>query len=135
MQSDNNKEKNNPVRADKFLWAMRLFKTRGLATDACRMGRVLIGNSEIKPSHDIKEGDRLIVRKPPVSFTFRVKQVAKNRLPARLVPEYLEDLTPEEERQKAEIQRHMPGAYRKKGSGRPTKKERRLIDRLNEGPD
>jgi ribosome-associated heat shock protein Hsp15 len=119
----------NPVRIDKFLWAVRLFKTRSLATSACRMGRVLINNNVVKPSRIIEGNEMLTVRKPPVTYIYRVKEPIENRVSAKLVASYLEDLTPDTEKIKIEINRSGPVGSRKKGTGRPTKKERRIIDR------
>jgi ribosome-associated heat shock protein Hsp15 len=115
------------VRADKWLWAIRIFKTRGLATEACKMGRVLIKGMEIKPSHEVKIGETLFVRKLPVVYTIRVKALTHNRLPAQRVTEFMEDLTSQEELEKLKINEN---AFfrRDRGAGRPTKKERRLLD-------
>jgi len=120
---------NEPVRIDKFLWAVILFKTRTLAASACKMGRILINNNSIKPSAKLDGDEILTVRKPPVTYTFRIKGLTGNRVGAKLVPDFLEDITPEEEKIKLYINHSAPVAYRKKGSGRPTKKERRIIDR------
>ncbi|HOX75470.1 MAG TPA: RNA-binding S4 domain-containing protein [Bacteroidales bacterium] len=120
---------NEPVRIDKFLWAVRLFKTRTLAASACKMGRILINNNSTKPSAKLDGDEILTVRKPPVTYTFRIKGLTGNRVGAKLVPDFLEDITPEEEKIKLDINHSAPVAYRKKGSGRPTKKERRIIDR------
>jgi ribosome-associated heat shock protein Hsp15 len=125
----------NPVRIDKFLWAVRLFKTRSLATSACRMGRVLINNNGVKPSRIIEGNEMLTVRKPPVTYIYRVKEPIENRVSAKLVATYLEDLTPDTEKIKIEINRSGPVGNRKKGTGRPTKKERRIIDRWQDDFD
>jgi ribosome-associated heat shock protein Hsp15 len=117
-----------PVRIDKFLWAVRIFKTRSLAMSACRMGRILINNGLVKPSRMIEGNEMLIVKKPPVIYMYKVKEPVENRLPAKLVANYLEDITPESEKIKIDINRSGPVGYRKKGTGRPTKKERRIID-------
>ena len=122
----------NPVRIDKFLWAVRLFKTRTMAANACRMGRILIDNNNIKPSRHLEGNEILILRKPPVTYTYRITGLTENRVGAKLVGNYLEDLTPEEEKLKLEISNSGPSGYRKKGTGRPTKKERRVIDRWKE---
>ncbi len=84
----------NEVRVDKWLWAMRVFKTRTVATEACKKGRVFIGNIIAKPSRTIKVGDVVNVRKPPVTYSFKVLALAQNRLGAKLVPEYMENITP-----------------------------------------
>ncbi len=120
---------NKSVRIDKFLWAVRLFKTRTLALNACRMGRVMINNNAIKPSRHIEGNEILTLRKPPVTYTYRIKGLTENRVNAKLVSNYIEDLTTSEEKIKLEINRSLSNGYRKKGSGRPTKRERRVIDR------
>jgi ribosome-associated heat shock protein Hsp15 len=120
---------NKDVRIDKFLWAVRLFKTRGLASDACRMNRILINGSSVKPSRSIVSNDILTVRKPPLSFIYKVIIPIENRQPAKLVSDYIEDLTPDAEKAKLEIRQTAPVGYRKKGIGRPTKKDRRIIDK------
>jgi len=117
------------VRIDKYLWAVRIFKTRSLATSACQMGRILINDLAVKPSRDIKGGEIITVKKPPVTFRYKVKAPLDNRVSARLVTDYLEDVTPDSEKIKGEINRTGSTAFRKKGTGRPTKKERRVIDR------
>ena len=122
-----------PVRIDKYLWAVRLYKTRSQATDACRMGRILINDSSVKPSRGIEGNELLVVRKPPVTYIYRVINPIENRVSPKLVISYLEDLTPDSEKAKLEIQKSSPAAFRKKGTGRPTKKERRVIDRLQDG--
>ena len=122
---DNSKD----VRIDKFLRAMRLYKTRGLATDACRMGRIAVNGAPVKPSREIKENDVLIVKKPPITYVYRVIMSIENRQPARLVNNYIEDLTPDSEKARLEIRETVAVGYRTKGTGRPTKKERRIIDK------
>lgn len=126
---------NIPVRIDKFLWAVRLYKTRTMATDACRMGRVAVNSIAVKPSRMIEGGEMLSVKKPPAIYSYRIKNSVENRLPAKLVPDYLEDLTPESEKQKVEISHTFVTGHRRKGTGRPTKKERRNIDRWQEDMD
>jgi ribosome-associated heat shock protein Hsp15 len=122
-----------PVRIDKFLWAVRLFKTRSLATDACKMGRILLNENLVKPSRTIEGKELLTVKKPPVIFTYRVKEPVENRVSAKLVMNYLEDLTPENEKIKLEIRVSGITGFRKRGLGRPTKKERRSIDKWKNG--
>ena len=120
------------VRIDKWLWAMRIFKTRTVATDACRKGRVSVGDGPaVKPSRTIV-GDIIKVRKPPVTFTFRVKALTENRLGARLVPEYLENLTPKSEYDLLEVVKISGFVDRQKGLGRPTKREGRELSRFTE---
>lgn len=120
------------VRVDKWLWAMRVFKTRTIATDACKKGRVAMGGAAVKPSRMLKEGDVVEVRKPPITYTFRVKQVTQNRLGARLVPEYLENLTPQAQYDLLEMTRISGFVDRRKGLGRPTKREGREMARFRE---
>lgn len=120
------------VRVDKWLWAMRVFKTRTVATDACKKGRVTMGGAAVKPSRMLKEGDVVEVRKPPITYTFRVKQVTQNRLGARLVPEYLENLTPQAQYDLLEMTRISGFVDRRKGLGRPTKREGREMARFRE---
>jgi ribosome-associated heat shock protein Hsp15 len=121
------------VRTDKFLWAVRLFKTRTQAANACRMGRVLIDNNDVKPSRHLEGNEILSLRRPPATYTYRITGLTENRVAAKLVENYLEDITPDAEKIKLEMKKkEMPAAYRKKGLGRPTKKERRIIDRWKE---
>ena len=120
------------IRIDKFLWAVRIFKTRSMATDACRKGKVLINNAEVKPSHSVAGGNIITVKKMPVMWSYRVKEPIGNRVPAKMVPQYLEDLTPEEEKIKLDIKRAGNLVSREKGTGRPTKKERRTLDRFRD---
>jgi ribosome-associated heat shock protein Hsp15 len=120
------------VRIDKYLWAMRIYKTRSLASEACRKGRIIIGNVQVKPSRVIVADEIITVKKLPVVFTYQVIEPAENRVAAKLVANYLRDLTPEEELVKLDTSRAQPFGYRPKGYGRPTKKERRTIDRLSE---
>lgn len=123
---------NEPVRIDKFLWAVRLFRTRTLAANACKMGRILINNNNIKPSAKLDGDEILTVRKPPVTYTYKIKNLTDNRVGAKLVINFLEDITPEEEKLKLDLSQSAPAGHRKKGTGRPTKKERRIIDRLKD---
>ncbi len=129
----------NEVRIDKWMWAMRIFKTRTIATDACKKGRVLMGGVAVKPSRTIKEGDIINVRKPPVTYSFRVKALAQNRLGAKLVPEYMENITPKSELDLLDVVRISGFIDRRKGLGRPTKREGRdlaeFTDSLSEGWD
>ena len=115
------------VRIDKWLWAVRIFKTRNQASEACRKGRILIDGMEVKPSRNIKIGDTLFIRKLPVIYTIRVKDLVENRLPAQRVGEFVEDLTSPEELGKLKL-KDMVFFKRDRGAGRPTKKERRLLD-------
>ncbi len=120
----------NPIRVDKFLWSVRLFKTRSIASDECRKGRILINNIQIKPSRIVLKEEIIVVKKPPVVYSFRILEPIENRVSAKLVDSFIEDLTPEEEKEKLNIRLSSGIIFRDKGSGRPTKKERRDIDRL-----
>lgn len=122
----------NTVRIDKWLWAVRLFKTRSLASEACRKGSVSINNIEVKPSRDIKVGDEIHVRKNPVTYCYKVLALTEKRMGAKLVPDFMADITPAENLEILEMQKYMQWSNRDKGTGRPTKKERRDIDNLFE---
>jgi len=115
------------VRVDKWLWAMRIFKTRSLAIEACNKGRILLHGIEVKPSHEVKPGETYFVRKLPVVYSITVKALTNNRLPASRVKEFMDDITSPEELKKLNI-RENAFFKRDKGTGRPTKKERRRID-------
>ena len=122
----------NEVRVDKWLWAMRVFKTRTVATEACKKGRVFIGNTVAKPSRTIKVGDIVNVRKPPVTYSFSVLALAQNRLGAKLVPEYMENITPKSELDLLEVVKISGFIDRRKGLGRPTKREGRDLAQFTE---
>ena len=120
------------IRIDKFLWAVRLFKTRSQASDACRKGRILINNIQVKPSRIINATEVVVVRMNPVIFSYEVIKPIENRVSARLVSLYINDITPENEKSKL-MNRELSGfVYREKGTGRPTKRDRRDINRLAE---
>ena len=119
------------ARIDKWLWAARIFKTRSIAADACKNGRVTLKGERIKPSRIIKEGDVIEVRKPPITYTFRILKAIENRVGAKLVPEILENITPPEQYQLLEMNRISGFIDRARGTGRPTKKERRQLDDFN----
>ena len=119
------------VRIDKWLWAVRIFKTRTIATEACKKGRVAIGDTEaVKPSRTIKVGDIVKVRKSPVTYSFRVLALTENRLGARLVPEYMENITPQEQLDLLEVVKISGFVDRRKGLGRPTKREARDLSKF-----
>ncbi|MFW6020438.1 MAG: RNA-binding S4 domain-containing protein [Bacteroidales bacterium] len=118
------------IRIDKWLWAVRIFKTRSKATHACRNGKVKMHGQQVKPSAEIKPGDIIQVSKEQIDLEIKVLKTLEKRVGAKVVPEYMEDLTPEENYKKREIARHTNFEYREKGHGRPTKKERREIERL-----
>lgn len=116
------------ARIDKWLWAARIFKTRSMAAAACKKGQVSIKGSQIKPSRMIKEGDVIEVRKSPVTFSFRVKQTIEKRVGAKLVPEILENVTPPEQYEILEMSKISGFVDRARGTGRPTKKDRRSLE-------
>lgn len=118
------------IRVDKYLWAMRIYKTRSIATDACKCGRVKMNGVEIKPSRAFHVGDVFTVRKGPITYTYRILQLASNRLGAKMVPEYLQDITPKEQLELLELARYAAQSGRDRGTGRPTKKDRRDIEQF-----
>ena len=119
-------------RIDKWLWCMRVFKTRSIATEECKKGRVLMNGVAIKPSKNIKVGDIIQVKKSPITYTFKVKDIPGNRLGAKLVPEYLENLTPQSEYDLLEMTKISGFVNRQKGLGRPTKREGRELAKFRE---
>lgn len=116
------------ARLDKWLWAARIYKTRTLAADACKNGRISINGAQAKPSRSVKPGDEIGVRKPPVTYVFRVLQAIEKRVGARLLPEILENITPPEQYEILEMSRISGFVDRARGTGRPTKKDRRALD-------
>lgn len=122
----------NEVRIDKWLWAARIFKTRTIAAAACKKGQVSMKGVTVKPSRVIHVGDIIDVRKPPVTWSFRVLQTIERRVGAKLVPEVLENVTPPEQYELLEISRISGFVGRAKGTGRPTKKDRRSLDTFTE---
>lgn len=124
------------VRIDKWLWAMRIFKTRTVATDACKKGRVTVGDVDtgvvVKPSRMIKVDDVINVRKPPVTYSFRVKALTENRLGAKLVPEYMDNITPQSQYDLLDVVKISGFIDRRKGLGRPTKREGRELARFTQ---
>ncbi|MDE6651537.1 MAG: RNA-binding S4 domain-containing protein [Paramuribaculum sp.] len=119
-------------RIDKWMWATRIFKTRTISTEACKKGRVSVGGTTVKPSRTIKPGDVIEVRKPPVTYSFRVLALTENRLGAKLVPEYLENITPKSQLDLLEVVKISGFIDRRKGLGRPTKREGRELSRFTE---
>ena len=118
------------VRVDKYLWAMRIYKTRSIATDACKCGRVKMNGVEVKPSRMFHVGDVFSVRKGPITYTYRILQLWGNRLGAKMVPEYLQDITPKEQLELLELAHFAAQSGRDRGTGRPTKKDRREIEQF-----
>ncbi len=115
------------VRIDKWLWAVRIFKTRTIATEACKKGRISIGGVTVKPSRTIKPGDVIDVRKPPVTYSFRVLDLAENRMGAKLVPNFLENITSPDQYELLDMIRISGFVDRQKGLGRPTKRDGRAL--------
>lgn len=120
------------VRIDKWLWAVRIYKTRSKATDACKAGRVTMDGKLVKPSRMVAVGDIIDVRKENYNLQFEVKEVLEKRVGAKLVEHYMIDLTPEEEYHKFDLVKSGNFEYRDRGAGRPTKRERREIDRFKD---
>lgn len=118
------------VRVDKWLWAVRVFKTRSMATNACKNGKVKIDSQLLKPSAEVKPGNVVQVNKDHLNLELKVLNTLEKRVGAKLVPDYMEDLTPTEEYNKQEIARQTNFEYRERGIGRPTKKQRREIEKL-----
>lgn len=120
--------KNNEARIDKWLWAARIFKTRTIAAAACKKGQVSMKGAQLKPSRTIREGDVIDVRKPPITYSFRVLQAIEKRVGAKLIPEILENVTAPEQYEILEMAKISGFVGRAKGLGRPTKKDRRSLD-------
>jgi ribosome-associated heat shock protein Hsp15 len=118
------------LRIDKWLWAVRIFKTRSDASEACKKGRVLVNNMPAKPSRDIKIGDIVTVKRPPVNYVYTVVGLIENRQPAKNVSLYVENITPQEELDLLNTQTSTLFVQRDRGTGRPTKKDRRDIDKF-----
>jgi ribosome-associated heat shock protein Hsp15 len=116
------------ARLDKWLWAARIFKTRSIAADACKNGRVMIDGVKMKPARMVKEGDVIQVRKPPVTYSFKILKAIQNRVGAKFVPEVLENVTSADQYELLEMNRISGFVGRARGTGRPTKKDRRDLD-------
>lgn len=116
------------ARLDKWLWAARIFKTRSIAADACKNGRVMIDGVKMKPARMVKEGDVIQVRKPPVTYSFKILKAIQNRVGAKLVTEVLENVTSADQYELLEMNRISGFVGRARGTGRPTKKDRRDLD-------
>ena len=121
----------NTIRIDKWLWAVRLYKTRSQAAEACKGGKVKIDNQSVKASRDVKVGDIIEVQQN-IKRKVKIIKVVKNRVAAKLVPELLQDLTPIEEYEKLEMMKQLNTEKRDRGVGRPTKKDRRTISKLKD---
>ena len=120
----------NTTRIDKWLWSMRIFKTRSLAVEACTKGNIKINNLKVKPSKNIKIGEIIQVRKGTIKYLYKVKDITNKRINSKLVINYLEDITPEDEIIKIKSSKNKTFIFREKGKGRPTKKERRLMEKF-----
>lgn len=125
-------KKEGEIRLDKFLWATRIFKTRTIATEACKKGRVSIGGANAKPSRPVQIGEIIEVRKPPITYSFKVLDLAENRMGAKLVPQYLENVTPPEQYDLIEMIRLSGFVNRAKGEGRPTKRDGRELKKFTD---
>jgi ribosome-associated heat shock protein Hsp15 len=122
----------NEVLIDKWMWATRIFKTRTIALEACKKNRITINGATVKPSRMIKIGDIIQVHKPPIVYSFKVVDLTVNRVGAKLVPNYLENITPPEQYEILELQKISGFVDRARGTGRPTKKDRRELDHFVE---
>lgn len=120
------------ARLDKWLWAARIYKTRSLAADACKNGRITINGAQAKPARTVKVGDKVGVKKSPITYTFRVKQAIEKRVGAKLLPDVLENITSPEQYDLLEMSRISGFVGRARGTGRPTKKDRRALDEFTE---
>ena len=116
------------ARIDKWLWAARIFKTRSIAVDACKNGRVTIEGVNVKPSRMVKVGETVSVRKPPITYSFRILKTIEMRVGAKLLPEIYENVTAPEQYELLEMTRISGFVDRARGTGRPTKKDRRSLD-------
>jgi ribosome-associated heat shock protein Hsp15 len=116
------------IRIDKWLFAVRLYKTRSLASEECKKGKVMINGMNVKPSREIKEGETIQVRRPPITRSYKVIALTESRMAAKMVPEFMVETTPASELEILEIQKNMSVYNRERGTGRPTKKERRDLD-------
>lgn len=122
------------MRIDKYLWTVRYYKTRSLATEACKKGHIKINGANVKPAKDVYIGEKITIRKNQINYQIEVLDIPKNRMGAKLVDLYRKDTTPKEEFDAQELMKYSKDYYRKKGVGRPTKKDRRDIDDYYEDP-
>ena len=116
------------ARIDKWLWAARIFKTRSIAADACKNGRVTVGGTNVKPSRMVKVGETVSVRKPPITYSFKILQAIEQRVGAKLIPQVYENVPTPDQYELLEMTRISGFVDRARGTGRPTKKERRSLD-------
>ncbi len=123
------------MRVDKFLWCVRYFKTRSIATETCKQGKVRMNDAIVKPSREVYAADKITVRKNQIHYQIEVLDIPPSRVGAKLVNLYIKDVTPSEELNKLELLRYSKEYYRKKGTGRPTKKDRRELDDWFDSPE
>lgn len=123
------------MRVDKFLWCVRYFKTRSIATEACKQGKVHVNGATVKPSREVYPSDKLTVRKNQINYEIDVLDLPTSRVGAKLVNLYINDVTPKEEFEKLELLKYSQDYYRKRGTGRPTKKDRRELDDWFDSPE
>jgi ribosome-associated heat shock protein Hsp15 len=121
------------VRIDKYLWAVRLFKTRSIAAEACKKGKVSMNGMSVKSSRTIKVGDEIDIRIPPITRRFKVLDIAEKRMGAKLTPDFVKDITLPDQLEMLELAKLASSANRDRGMGRPTKKDRRDLEKLQEG--
>ena len=119
------------MRIDKYLWSIRYFKTRSIATEACKKGHIKINQVSVKPSKVVFNGEEILIRKNQINYQIIILDIPKNRIGAKLVDLYRKDITPKEEFERQELLKYSKDYYRKSGIGRPTKKDRRDIDNFN----
>ena len=122
----------NTTRIDKWLWVVRIYKTRSIATQTCAGGKVKIDGNTVKASRMVRKGDIIQVRKRVIKYEYKVLKIAEKRMGAKLVTDFLENITPEEELAKLQSAQKQPIQTREKGQGRPTKRERRMMDKLKQ---
>ncbi len=123
------------MRIDKYLWCIRVFKTRGLATDACKKNHVSIGGQKVKPSKEVFGSEKVVVRKNQIDYQFEVLDLPTNRVGAKIAGLYYRDITPKDAFDKQDLLKYSKDYYRKKGTGRPTKKDRRDIEDYTDEED
>lgn len=122
------------MRIDKYLWCIRVFKTRNIATEACKKGHIKISDKNVKASKEVFGNELILVRKNQINYKIQILDIPPSRVAAKLVDLYRKDLTPKEELEKTDLLKFAKDHYRKKGAGRPTKKDRRDIDEYNDSP-
>lgn len=120
------------MRIDKFLWCVRYFKTRSLSSEACKKGHIKIDGNSVKPSKEVFGDETILIRKNQINYLIKIIDIPENRIGAKLVGLYIKDLTPESEFEKTDLLKYSKDYYRKKGTGRPTKKDRRDLDNYQE---